>query len=134
MYPNSKLGSKSGASFIFAIEPFLSTFLDQSQGGAYPHPPSSNPLFPLLMAFFWDLPADDEVFIDEIKSTYERILQLALDDGQDLGGSKQIIYPNYALEETPLSQIYGDNFVKLQSIRKSWDPNNVMYLAGGFKL
>jgi len=86
------------------------------------------------MAFFWDLPADDEVFIDEIKSTYERILQLALDDGQDLGGSKQIIYPNYALEETPLSQIYGDNFVKLQSIRKSWDPNNVMYLAGGFKL
>lgn len=30
--------------------------------------------------------------------------------------------------------MYGNNVARLQQIRAAWDPQNVMTLAGGFKL
>ncbi|CAF2665267.1 unnamed protein product [Rotaria sp. Silwood2] len=104
-----------------------------SQGGAYPHVASSAPLLPFLIQFGWTLSSDDDVFIGGLKSISNAILQTALDDGQDVGGSKQILYPNYALEDTPLEKMYGNNLPKLRRIRKAWDPNNIMCLCGGFK-
>ncbi|CAF4132375.1 unnamed protein product, partial [Rotaria sp. Silwood2] len=133
LFYNSTLGSKPGAFFIYSIEPFISTYFDKSQGGAYPHVPSSTPLFPLLIQFGWESSSDNNAFIDGLKSTTNTILQAALDDGQDIGGSKQIRYPNNALGDTPLEQMYGDNVAKLRSIRQAWDPYNIMYLCGGFK-
>lgn len=73
------------------------------------------------------------MFLNEIKSTRDTLLQMVIAQGQNVGGSKQIVYPNYALDDTPLSQMYGNNQAKLQSIRQAWDPDNVMYLTGGFK-
>lgn len=134
LHGNSTLGWKQGASFAIGFTPFLSSYLDKSIPGAYPHVASSNPLFPVAIQFGWLLPSDDELFVDELKSMTSTILQLAVDDGQDVGGSKQIAYPNYASESTPLSQLYGKNLPRLQQIRKAWDRKNVMYLAGGFKL
>ena len=134
LYRNSTLGWKLGASFAIGITPFLSSYLDKSKPGAYPHVASSNPLFPLAIQMGWQLPSDDELFVNELKSMTSAILQLAVNDGQDVGGSKQIAYPNYASENTPLSQLYGKNLPRLRQIRKAWDPKNVMYLAGGFKL
>ncbi|CAF1050641.1 unnamed protein product [Rotaria sordida] len=107
--------------------------LSIDNGGAYPHVASSAPLFPLDIQFNWALSSDDDVFIDRLKSTTNTILKAALNDGQDVGGPKQILYPNYALEDTPLEQMYGKNVPKLRRIRKAWDPNNVMCLSGGFK-
>ena len=115
------------------MEPFLSTYLDKSQGGAYPHFPSSTPLVPFFIGFCWRLATDDDTFITELKSTYDAVFRIALSDGQDIGGSKQIIYPNYASDDTPLSYIYGNNVAKLRRIRNAWDPNDVMCLTGGFK-
>ncbi|CAF2522558.1 unnamed protein product [Rotaria sp. Silwood2] len=83
--------------------------------------------------FGWESSSDNNAFIDGLKSTTNTILQAALDDGQDIGGSKQIRYPNNALGDTPLEQMYGDNVAKLRSIRQAWDPYNIMYLCGGFK-
>lgn len=133
IYLNTKLGSKDSAYFVFALEPLLSTYLDNSQGGAYPHIPSSTPLIPFFIIFCWRFQCDDEVFIEELQSAYDAVFQMALDDGQDIGGSKQITYSNYAGEDTPLSKMYGNNLPRLQTIRKEWDPDNVMYLTGGFK-
>ena len=65
MYLNSTLGSKDGAYFIFGAEPFLSTYLDNSKGGAYPHFPSPHPLVPFFISFCWSLPSDDDAFIKE---------------------------------------------------------------------
>jgi len=129
---NGTLGRRSGASIVFGIEPFISTYLDKSEGDGYPHSSSSNPLFPLLIAFNWDSSSDDEMFVNEVKSTFDVVLQLAL-DGQDVRGSKQILYSNYASDQVSLSQLYGQNLPQLQRIRKTWDPNNIMYLTGGFK-
>ena len=111
----------------------MSTYLDKTQGGAYPHFSSPTPLVPFFVGFCWRSPSDDEVFIKELKSTYDLAFQLALNDGQDIGGAKQIIYPNYASADTPLSQMYGNNVDRLRRIRRTWDPNDVMCLAGGFK-
>ncbi|CAF4066579.1 unnamed protein product [Rotaria sordida] len=107
LYYNSTLGSKPEAWFQAIVEPFLPTYFDNSQGGAYPHVPSSTPLFPIVIQFSWALPSDDNVFIDGLKSATKAIRQAAFANGQDVGGSKEILYPNNALEDTPLEQILG---------------------------
>jgi hypothetical protein len=130
---NSTLGSKTGAILVYSIEPLISSYLNNSQGGAYPHVASSTPLYPVPIQFSWALESDDDAFLSQLSSASETVLQLALDDGQNVGGSNQILYPNYALANTSLSQMYGNNVARLQNIRKAWDPENVMYLTGGFK-
>ena len=117
----------------FTLEPFLPSCFNKSQGGAYPHVPSANPLFPILIQFGWLFPSTDDFFINEIQSAANRILQSVLNEDQDVDSVKQIRYPNYALENTLLLEMYGDNVGRLQKIRQAWDPDNVTYLAGGFK-
>ncbi|CAF1300243.1 unnamed protein product [Rotaria sordida] len=123
----------TGTIITIGIEPFLSTYFDKSQGGAYPHVPSSTPLLPIVIQFGWLLSEKDEYFINKTKSLAQSILAKAVAEGQDVANSKQIIYPNYALENTPLSMMYGNNVAQLISIRQSWDPENVMNRTGGFK-
>lgn len=122
IYNAAKFDSKLDAFVSFTAEPFLPTYFDNSQGGAYPHNPSSTPLLPIFIQFSWRLPSDDDYFINEIKLTADAILQAALHDGQNNNRTIQIRYPNYALETTPLSEMYGSNLPRLQSIRKAWDP------------
>ncbi|KAG0693487.1 hypothetical protein DFH29DRAFT_1007238, partial [Suillus ampliporus] len=43
------------------------------------------------------------------------------------------LYGNYAIFDTPLSNIYGKNVPRLQALQDAVDPTNVMGLAGGFK-
>ena len=121
-----------GTLLTINIEPFLLTYFNHSQGGAYPHVPSSAAPLPIIVQFGWDLPSKDEYFIDQIQSLANSLLQATLHDGQG-GELRQIRYPNYALDNTPLSEMYGDNVDRLRTIRQSWDPDNVMCLAGGFK-
>ncbi|CAF1156380.1 unnamed protein product [Adineta steineri] len=122
-----------GATVInFSVEPFLPSYFDKSQGGAYPHSPS-NPLFPICLQFGWLLELDDQIFIDAIQSVADTLLQTAIEDGQDLEDLEEILYPNYALSDTPLIKMYGSNVDRLTSIRRKVDPDNVMCLTGGFK-
>lgn len=130
---NSTFGARSDILIAFLIEPLISTYLDNSLPAAYPHTASSTPLFLFAIQLGWTLSSEDNLFMNQMESSRQTILQLALNDGQKVGGSKQIIYPNYAPENTPLSQMYGKNLAKLRKIRKTWDPANVMYLTGGFK-
>ena len=44
------------------------------------------------------------------------------------------VYPNYAIYDTPLENLYGGNLAALRSLKTAVDPGNVMGLAGGFKL
>ncbi|CAF3756624.1 unnamed protein product, partial [Adineta steineri] len=116
----------------FSVEPFLSSYFNKSQGGAYPHSPS-NPLFLICLQFGWILESSDQFFINVIQSVADTLLQTAIEDGQDLGGLKEILYPNYALPNTPLIKMYGSNVDRLISIRQQVDPDNVMCLTGGFR-
>jgi FAD/FMN-containing dehydrogenase len=115
------------------VEPFTSNYFSFSQGGAYPHT-SASPLDPILLYFAWVSSEFDDYYHSAIKEAAAAILQAAIDDGQDVGGAKQIVYPNYAVYDTPLANLYGSNVQRLETIRKLYDPTNVMGLTGGFKL
>jgi hypothetical protein len=45
-----------------------------------------------------------------------------------------LAYSNYALPDTPLENLYGDNVEILKRIRKQADPEGVMLRTGGFKI
>ena len=130
---NVKLLTMAETLITIAIEPFLPQYFDFSQGGAYPHASSATPLLPINIQFGWQLPINNQFFVDEIQVLANSLLQTAVEDGQDVGSPKQIRYPNYALDTTPLAEMYGENVVRLRTIRQSWEPDNVMNLTGGFK-
>lgn len=88
---------------------------------------------PLNLYYAWGLELFDSDFHDAIKTSAATIRQLAVAEGQ-----ASIVdaphYGNYALFDTPLSDIYGANLPALQIIKSAIDPTNVMGLAGGWKL
>ncbi|KAI5886834.1 uncharacterized protein SCHCODRAFT_01161072 [Schizophyllum commune H4-8] len=53
-------------------------------------------------------------------------------DGQDLSGC--YIYPNYALADVRMVDMYGENLEEKREVRERVDPNRLMALAGGFKV
>ena len=85
---NSTYGSRSDILIAFLIESFISTYFDNSQGGAYPHVASSAPLFIFGIEYGWNLPSEDTLFLNQMESSRKTILQLALNDGQKVKRSK----------------------------------------------
>ena len=70
------------------------------------------------------------MFLSAVKQSAERIREVALTEGQDVGAK----FPGYAAYDTPLKDIYGENLPRLQELKASVDPTNVMGLTGGFKI
>ena len=68
---------------------------------------------------------------DAIRSSRSTLVAAGIKDGQDLQDA--ISYPNYALFGTPLEEMYGQHLGRLREIRKKYDPENIMGLAGGWK-
>lgn len=60
------------------------------------------------------------------------LTQVAESEGQNL--TNAVLYPNYAIYDTPVYSIYGNNLPVLQAIKAQYDPDNVMSLTGGWKL
>ena len=134
MYYYSQLGSKQGADISFLILHQFPAYLKHSLNSAYNPHVSSSSVFPIGIVATWELPSDDYIFLKSIQSMADTLLQTMIDDGQYDKNVKQIVYPNFALETTPVSSIYGSNLPRLQRIRAAWDPKNVMYLTGGYKI
>jgi hypothetical protein len=57
-----------------------------------------------------------------------------LGDGQNVSLSHAPVYANIALFDTPLEDIYGSNMPSLRKIETEVDPEDMMGLAGGFKV
>ena len=66
-----------------------------------------------------------------IRESTDNLRAVALKDGQDV--KEAALYPNYALFDTPLEDMYGTNVQRLRAVRRAIDPEDVMGLAGGFK-
>jgi FAD/FMN-containing dehydrogenase len=71
------------------------------------------------------------MFHDAVKQSVNQLRTVALSEGQQIEHAP--LYPNYAIYDTPLEEIYGDNLPRLRALKKLHDPDNVMGLAGGFK-
>ena len=70
-------------------------------------------------------------FISELKSLAALIQAKAVEEGQSRWDD--IIYPNYALTDTPLELVYGQNVRQLKKIAAKYDPDRVMTLTGGLR-
>ena len=86
---------------------------------------------PTNLYFGWSSSARDADVAAMLRQSAAAVRAAALADGQDVASAA--IYPNDALFDTPLEDLYGANVPWLREIRKKVDPKGVMGLAGGFK-
>ena len=70
-------------------------------------------------------------FAAELRNFTETVQAKAVQEGQSRWDD--ILYPNYALTDTPLELVYGSNVQRLQEIAAKFDPDDVMSLTGGFR-
>lgn len=123
----------SGAFISYDVEPFHPDILSYStEATAYP-PTRSVSYLPLNIYYAWLLSISDDLFEDAIRKSAEHLRKVAVADGQASVGDAAV-YPNYALYDTPLEMMYGGNIPRLKAIKAAVDPEDVMGLAGGFKL
>jgi hypothetical protein len=127
-----KLATNSSVTLSWDIEPFLdSTWQHNNSDSAYPPASARRLAFkPTLINFSWDPKLTDSVYTDAAIESAARLLRVAVADGQDV--KHGVVYPNYALPETPLEELYGENVPRLKALRKKHDPKRVMDFAGGF--
>jgi FAD/FMN-containing dehydrogenase len=129
-------GRKLGAldpnvTVALAFEPFLRDMFSHGSESAYP-PDRSHVLFPTAVTFAFSNASLDDTVIKGVRSYSDVVTAAAIADGQNL--THAAVYPNYALFDTPLEDIYGANLPRLHAIKQAVDPKNVMGLAGGFRL
>ena len=98
---------------------------------AYP-PDRSHALFPTALTISFRNASLDDTVVNVVHNFSDTVTAAAVADGQSL--THAAVYPNYALFDTPLEDIYGANIPRLQAIKSAVDPENVMGLTGGFKL
>ncbi|KAI9449854.1 FAD-binding domain-containing protein [Lactarius psammicola] len=113
------------------LEPFDSGVFSHGSDSAYP-PDRSHALFPTVVSFAFSNASLDETMTKALRNYSNAVTAAAVADGQNV--SHAAVYPNYALFDTPLEDLYGANLPRLQAIKQAVDPKNVMGLAGGFKL
>jgi hypothetical protein len=115
---------------VATLEPFASTLLSYGTPSAYP-PDRSHVFFPSNLGITWTNASLDATVTSTLRQSAEVLRAAVLADGQDL--SHASVYVNYALFDTPLEDIYGENVPRLCEIRAEIDPEDVMGLTGGFK-
>ncbi|GAB1523382.1 hypothetical protein RhiTH_006526 [Rhizoctonia solani] len=86
-------GFRFGFFISYDVEPFLPSMTKRSKGGAYPH---DDFLAPLNLYYAWVGEEHDEWYQEALKESTRSIREQAIAEGQDIGGSKQIKYGNYA--------------------------------------
>lgn len=77
-------------------------------------------------------PNDAAYFDTALREAIRAIQQVAITEDQSK--PDDICYSNYALADTPLELLFGENLPRLREIRAKIDPKNIMGLTGGFKL
>jgi hypothetical protein len=83
------------------------------------------------MYFGWTNASADGFMADAMRRSAASLVEAGTQNGQDLENAAP--YVNYALFGTPLKTMYGGHLGRLGEIRKKYDPDNVMGLAGGWK-
>ncbi|QRW25529.1 FAD-binding domain protein [Rhizoctonia solani] len=86
-------GFRFGFFISYDVEPFLPSMTKRSKGGAYPH---DDFLAPLNLYYAWVGEEHDEWYQEALEESTRSIREQAIAEGQDIGGSKQIKYGNYA--------------------------------------
>ncbi|KAH9058093.1 FAD-binding domain-containing protein [Lactarius vividus] len=131
LYWGKKLTAQDPNVFVAADAELLDrTVFSHGAPSAYP-PDRSLVYFPSILSFTWPNSTLDKTVFRAQRKIANRLREAALKDGQDV--ERAAVYPNYALFDTPLKDMYGKNVPRLQRLKRAFDPMNVMGLTGGFK-
>ncbi|KIJ99511.1 hypothetical protein K443DRAFT_102120 [Laccaria amethystina LaAM-08-1] len=128
-YQQALISNRSVLAVQASLEPFLGAF-DFETPSAYPHPPSQNATHCTTFVAFSDL-ADTEYFLGALRDLSDAVQGFAVEQGESRWDG--IRSPNFALGDTPLELLYGENVPKLRRIARKVDPEDIMGLTGGFK-
>ncbi|KAJ7593193.1 FAD-binding domain-containing protein [Mycena floridula] len=121
--------NRSLVSVLLGVEPFLDAFA-HSTPSAYPHS-RARPVTPCNLWVTWSDPKDTEYAHATLRKLSDKIQAFAIQEGQSM--ATDLHYPNYALDDTPLNLLYGNNVHRLKQIKQHVDPKNIMGLTGGFQ-
>jgi len=130
IYAQAVADNRSVTALGFNCEPLIHPF-DHSTPSAYPHP-SSRQVTPGNPGISWSDPADDDYVNMAIRKLSDGVQTVAIQEGESR--ADDIVYSNYAVADTPLELIYGDNIGRLREIKNVVDPTDIMGLSGGFKI
>ncbi|KAF9801524.1 hypothetical protein IEO21_10094 [Rhodonia placenta] len=130
-YWSKQLVSDSELLIVYGIEPFLPDILTHGGPSAYPWTRAQR-YQPTNVIFIWSNPAYDDFANAAIQTTAR--LKSAAAQGPNVDDAGIPSYPNYAFETTPVSQIWGSALPTLTYLKQVYDPDNVMSLAGGWKV
>ncbi|KAG9308223.1 FAD-binding domain-containing protein [Chiua virens] len=108
-----------------------SLFSHNMTPSAYP-PSRTQGFFPLNIHFAWNQTENDQAVYDAARMTAGTLQAHSMEDGS--GVAPPVVYPNYAMFGTPVVNLFGEHLPRLQAIKVAVDPDNVMGLAGGFKI
>ncbi|KAK7038748.1 hypothetical protein VNI00_010633 [Paramarasmius palmivorus] len=109
------------------VEPFIQPNAHATDS-AYPNPF----VCPTALEVQWADATDDDFFFNLVREVHNAIQARAIEEGQSTPDA--ILYNNYVVADTSLELLYGDNLERLREIKRRVDPDNVMGLAGGFKI
>ncbi|KAG6844187.1 hypothetical protein H0H87_009088 [Tephrocybe sp. NHM501043] len=127
-----RLKSLGVSNIDYGVQPFLQTHFSHAEYGSSAYPPTrGRNTVPLNIYYAWIDERFDDIFHEVARVTAARIQEVAREEGQDVRDAA--IYPNYAIYDTPLEAMYGENVRVLRALKAAVDPMNVMALAGGFK-
>jgi len=130
---NERLAPLSAALISYAIELFLPDFLSKQTVASSAYPPTrAHPFLPFSISYQWNDSSVDEIMRNAITESAQHLTAVAIAEGQDIGEAPA--YGNYAIDTTPLSRIFGNQMPRLTDIKRQYDPENVMGLAGGWKV
>ncbi|KAG1747808.1 FAD-binding domain-containing protein [Suillus paluster] len=131
LFNGDKLGN-SATVVTYELRTYLTSIYDHADTpSAYPDSRERGYSF-LALFYAWNDSRDDDLVYDAVTASSNYIKQLAIAAGQDV--ANVVAYPNNADPSTSIEDIYGDNLARLQDIKKAVDPDNVMGLAGGWKI
>lgn len=122
------------AQILYPLEIFLPSMFQHGSTGAWPpNGTASSRLQPQAMQWSWNSsPSTDSWFTNAQKASSANLLNVLASQGQS---TDLPLYPNYAISNTPVINLYGQqNLLLLEEIKAEYDPENVMGLAGGWKI
>lgn len=123
-----------GKRVVIDIWPFTNTMFNSSTPSAWPHTKGSQN-GPILAYFLWEGSDNDYFWINLMENALAAIKE-KVSKARGPNAKPLPVYSNTTLESTTVEEIYGENLDKLKQLRKKFDPELIMDLAGsgGFKI
>jgi len=128
------LQQNGGTRIAIGLWPFTTTMFDHATDSAFPHV-KGKPNCPIIAYFTWEHKANDEYWIDTLKTTLDKLRAKVFEERP---ASKDLpLFINTALADSDpktVENLYRDNLPRLKELRKTYDPKALMDLTGGFRI